>query len=319
MITLALAAVLCALVTLPRLVRLDDASAIAGAAIWFSALALRALTTVAVALYVVLVLPTTGLFAALSHRCWHAVVPLLTTHLGLDGHRVADVAVVLPAFVLAASLLSVGFGVVHAARRLARHLGRSVLGPGPADTVMVGGHEVLVAAAGFHRPRVLVSAGALIALDDEELAASLDHERAHIIRRHRFVLVVAELLRALGRFLPGTRAAMRELVFHLERDADGWAVARRHDPVALASAICKAATTTQRTSVVATALAGGSVQRRVEGLVGRRDGGRSSRGPLGVLAGLMVTATLLAAAALPAAAAADERAAPAEQQRHCSG
>ena len=77
---------------------------------------------------------------------------------------------------------------------------------------------------GCGRPRIVISAGALVALDDAELLASLDHERGHIALRHRYLLVAGELARAVARFLPGTRAAARELVFSLERDADRYAL-----------------------------------------------------------------------------------------------
>jgi len=100
----------------------------------------------------------------------------------------------------------------------------------------------VLAVAGFTRPTLLVSAGALARLDDAELSAAIAHERAHIRRRHRFVLLFAELCRVLGRPLPGTGHAVRELRFHIERDADRCAVRERADRLALASAICKAAT-----------------------------------------------------------------------------
>jgi len=72
---------------------------------------------------------------------------------------------------------------------------------------------VLVAAAGLRKPRVVVSAGALLNLDDEELAASLDHEHGHIVRRHRYVLVAAELCRALARLFPEHAAPSRSSPF----------------------------------------------------------------------------------------------------------
>ena len=56
------------------------------------------------------------------------------------------------------------------------------------------------------------------------------------------MLLFAELCRVLGRPLPGTAHAIRELRFHIERDADRFAVRGRADRLALASAICKAAT-----------------------------------------------------------------------------
>jgi len=52
---------------------------------------------------------------------------------------------------------------------------------------------VLVAAAGLRKRRVVVSADALLNLDHEELAAALDDEYGHIVRRHRKVLVAASV------------------------------------------------------------------------------------------------------------------------------
>ena len=299
----------------PHLVRLERASPALAATIWFCALTLRALTVIAAALFVILVVPTTPLFSLVTHWCWHTMLPVLATHLGLDGHRFGDVATVLPGFLIAASLLSVAFGVARAARKVRAFLRHAELGPGPEGTVMVAGSDVVVAVAGLHRPRVVVSAGALITLDDDELAASLDHERGHIVRRHRFVLVIAEFLRALSRPLPGTRLAMTELVCHLERDADEWAIARRHDPLALASAICKAATAALAAPAgVTTALGGGAATRRVRELVERRQAPR--RLPR-LLAVMMVSVTLVSAISLPAAAfGTDGNVTP--RQRHCT-
>ena len=107
----------------------------------------------------------------------------------------------------------------------------------------------------------------------DELAAGLDHERGHIARRHRFVLLFAELCRAPARLVPGTRHAVREVRFHLERDADRWALARRHDPYALAGAICKAGHGQVQQNVRVAALAGGDVGRRLDELLTSRPSG----------------------------------------------
>src|SRR3954449_10925040 len=127
-----------------------------------------------------------------------------------------------------------------------RRLVRTPLGRGPEDSVIIGGDDVMLAAAGLARPTLVVSAGALARLDDAELAAAIAHERAHIRRLHRFVLLYAELCRVLGRPLPGTAHAVRELRFQIERDAYRSAVRERADGLALASATCKAAVTAPR-------------------------------------------------------------------------
>lgn len=226
-------------IVLPHVARLDGARPATAVALWAVSLGLRAVTGVLAAIVIVLFLPASGAFDELTHWCWHAIVPLVATHLGLAGHSFGGAVVIFPAVLLGGSLASIVFGLVRAGRAVRQLLQRDAIGAGPDGAVIVGGSEVMLAAAGFARPKVVVSAGALIHLDDAELGAALAHERGHIVRRHRWVVVYGELCRGLGRFVPGATAARDQLVFHLERDADSWAT-RRHDPLALASAICKA-------------------------------------------------------------------------------
>lgn len=210
------------------------------AALWTVSLALRALSAVFVVISLVLFAPATTVFDAVTHWCWHTVLPALTMHLGLDGHDLGDAVIVLPAVLLAASGTSIAFGVVRAGYAVRRLMAAETLGRGPQGSVIVGASEVVMAAAGYTRPRLVVSVGALAKLDDDELAAGLDHERGHITRGHRWILLAAELFRGLGRCVPGARHAKRQLAFHLERDADAWAI-RRHERAALARVICKSA------------------------------------------------------------------------------
>lgn len=319
--TYALAALVVVGIVLPHGLGLERVRPSTALALWGSALALRVLIMLFVVLYVLVFLPTTSLFGAVTHWCWHAVLPLLTTRLGLDGHRVADAAIVLPAFLLAASVLPVAFGLARAARSVRRLLARSSVGPGPKESIIVGGPEVMVAVAGLRRPRVIVSAGALTTLDDEELAASLDHEYGHIARHHRFLFVFAELCRGLARFLPGTRRATRELAFHLERDADQWALARRHDPCALASAICKAATVRPGQGAAWASLGGSGVTERLRQLLdGTAERSRVlTSTALRTVAVAMVAFTLALVALLPATAVAGiQHLGQTDLVRHCN-
>jgi Zn-dependent protease with chaperone function len=308
------ATIILAAIAVPHFLRLERASPPLAITVWMSALVLRALTALFTALFVLLYLPRSGIFQLVSHLCWHTVLPFLATHLGLSGHDLGDAALIAPSFVLAASVLSVLFGVWRAARRVRQLLVRHAIGEGPGESVILNDGDVVVAAAGLRRPRVVISAGALVAFDDEELAASLEHERGHISRRHRFVIVAAQLCRALGRFLPGTRVAMRELRFHLERDADGYAVRRRHEPAVLASAICKAAEA-NLLAAPALALGRGAVERRVEALLDERPpvGGQLR---LRAVAAMMLALVAIAASALPAAAHAGYHQADATRPTH---
>lgn len=304
----------------PHLVRLERTAPATAVALWTVSLASRALLVIFGALYLAFFLPGTQAFGSLTHWCWHTVLPLLTAHLGLDGHQVGDAATIVPGLLVMVSLLSVSFGVVRAARAVRHLLTREALGPGPADSVIVGGPQVMLAAAGLTKPRVVVTAGALMELDDEELAAGLDHERGHIARRHRWVLVFAELCRGIGRVVPGCRRAMRELEFHLERDADAWALKRRHDRFALASAICKAAGTGVLSTAATSPLSGGSAEERLGQLMtdAPPEPAAVRAAALNAIAITMVCATVLMAAFIPSTALAGAQQLGSSQQvRHC--
>lgn len=317
--TVALAVTVACAIGLPHLLPLQRARPWVAAAAWVAVLVLRAATATSLAFFTFFVLPGTEYLEMISHRCWHAIVPLLEAHLGLNGHDLGEAAALLPVFVLAGSLVSALWALRRATRGVRRLIGRDAVEGGPDGSLIVGGQPVIVAAAGLRHPRVVVSAGALMALDDAELAASLEHERGHIERRHRFVLLVAQLCRALARFLPGTRAAVAELAFHLERDADEFAVRRRHDPAALAGAICKAAGAGDPSPAFA-GLGGSHVTERVMALIGQPRGshgaGRMSAAMAAAIAGTaLVLALVVPAAAFGAATGTD---AAQTSERHCA-
>ena len=230
-------------IVVPHLLALRQANPVSAVVLWGAALGLRALVVVGtVAGALVLLHPAHLLRAFAEWPC--------ASHHQLAGHALAAAG----GLALAVSLLWALARVVQATL-VVRRLVRTAVGRGPHGSVIVGGDDVVLAVAGLARPTLLVSAGALARLDDAELAAAIAHERAHISRRHRFVLLFAELCRVLGRPLPGTGHAVRQLRFHIERDADRCAVRERADRLALASAICKAAT-------------GGSTQAGMAGLGG---------------------------------------------------
>jgi hypothetical protein len=243
---------------LPHALRLSRVSPLAAATIWTSALSLRALTVVLAAAWLLLFFPATQLFAALTHWCWHHLLPA-----ALDGHDVGHATTIAPTLLGLASLLSVGVGAVKLGHSLRRHVAAS-LTRGPSDSVVVGGQDIVVGVVGLRRPRLLISAGALVELDDHELTAALAHERAHIRRRHRYVLVYAELCGAIARVLPGTQSALNELAFQLERDADRSALAGRVDRQALVGAIRKASPISRHGDHLVVALGGSRLDERIE-------------------------------------------------------
>ncbi len=322
MTTALLAAIVLVAITAPHAVRLDHVAPSTAATVWLSALVLRALTVIFIALSVVLYVPTTAVFASLTHWCWDAAIPLVTPRVGLDGHRVGDAATVAPALFLTASLLSVGYGIARTVHAVRSWLRRAAIGRGPRDSVLVAGERPLLAAAGLARPRVVVSAAAVGTLEEDELAAGLAHERGHIAHRHRFVLVIAEACRGLARGLPGSQHAAAELAFHLERDADRWAVIReRHDPCALASAICKVALPDLPHPVgIASLGGGGRLSERIRQLLdfGSQSADTVKRRTASMLAVAMACLAVLMLALSPAAVvAAAKTAAASTPDVHC--
>jgi Peptidase family M48 len=231
---------LTAAIVMPHLLALERVTPIWAAIVWLAALALRALLAAVGAVFLFVHLPQVGLLGALTHWCLHEVLPLLTTGFGISEHPVAHAAGLLPAAVLASSVLWLVFVLTRSWVALARLLRRAV-GEGPGGSMVIEDPSLLVAATRLGRRRILVSDAALRAMDPQELTASLAHETGHLRRKHRPILLASSVLVAVARVLPGTQAARRELHFHLERDADEYAVSRTSDPLALASAICKAA------------------------------------------------------------------------------
>lgn len=212
-----------------------------GVIVWLAVLCVRALTILIFALLLVSYLPATQLFERATGWCLHAVVPFLAAHIDFSGHRLGELAILLPSIALVLSLVAALFGLWRAGRRVRDRLSAATLGNGPRQSIVIGGPEVIVAAAGVRKARIVISTGALTALDDEELAAGLEHEQGHIERRHSYVSLLARLLFCVARPAPGSRHALQELQFHLERDADEYAVARTGNPLALATTIGKAA------------------------------------------------------------------------------
>ena len=296
--SLALAAIVAAGILLPHVLRLQRAPPTTAIVLWLNGLALRALATVLAVIHV-LPPPRTGVFVDLLH--WCAQVPLIGN---AEGHAVAAVALYVPVIALVASLAHDSVRTAREVRAVRRIVGQA-LGRGPRNSLILGGPEVMFAVAGLAHPRVVVSAGALTALDDHELTAGLDHEQAHIARRHRFVMLLALGCRALGRAIPGGDRGVRELAFHLERDADRWALRRHDDRLALASVICKAAGEPTLPRAMSRLGAIGLTE-RLSQLVDERP--VTSAGPvraaLRALATVMVMCTLVLGASVPAAAVA---------------
>lgn len=299
-----LALVLVVATAAPYLLPRDSLAPMTGAALWLSVLVLRSLLVVVAMLIAVLDLPATDLFQLTTRWCIHAVLPFFTTHLGFSGHRLGDAATLLPGFVLGLSFISALFAGWRTARAVRYWLRGNCLGEGPRQSLIVGGSDVLVAAAGIRDPKVVVSTGALAKLDEEELAAGLEHERGHIAHRHPYLTLLGSYAYAVARVLPGSKDALGRLRFCLERDADEYAVERIADPMALASAICKAAADQLPTSPALAGLAGSGAAARLRFLLDRPRVRRSVAVELAgrTLVTCLIALVLLTAALTPALA-----------------
>jgi hypothetical protein len=120
----------------------------------------------------------------------------------------------------------------------------------------------------------------------------------------------AATLSALGWTIPGTRRAASEVAFHLERDADRWALARPNDRLALARVIYKAAAGAQAPRSTAMANLGQTgIRERLAQLLDDqpRRTSHPAAAALNTLAAVMVACTLLLAVLLPTAAVAGAR------------
>ncbi len=140
---------------------------------------------------------------------------------------------------------------------------------------------------------MILTTGAMQALDPGQLDAVLAHERAHLAGRHHRLLAVARIGRQVLPFLPLMRDAEQQVARLVELHADD-AATRARDPRLLATALVLLATAASPASALA-AGATDSVQ-RIHRLLGpAKPLGRTRRQLLGATAAaLALTPVLLA-------------------------
>jgi Zn-dependent protease with chaperone function len=285
-----------AAIALPHRLPLHRATPATSAAVLAAALLVRALVMVAIAMLALQRLSNVGIVQRALDWCWHELLPDLPTALGFAEHPVTHAAVAAPLGLLGMSVAWLVIGQFRAWHELRQRLAGPV-SEGPAGTTIVADDRLLFAVTRLGRRRILVSDTALGELDERELVAGITHELGHLRRGHRSVLEAAALLGALARPMPGTRATKRALRFQLERDADAFAVRELHDPLSLASAICKVAGANRSGTALVTLSGSGPVVLRVRELL---DGGcvRSQAAEFlarAALAGLIALIAALAA------------------------
>jgi Zn-dependent protease with chaperone function len=159
--------------------------------------------------------------------------------------------------------------------------------PGPGGSVVLDTAERTVYCVAGRPPTIVVTRGALDALDDAQLAAVLAHERAHLSGRHHLLIAasrsVASALPRLRLFEAGA-AAIARLV---EMRADDVAVRRHPGPILVTALLALAGV--GPLPAAALAASGVGVADRVERLLTPPD----SRLVTPVRLALLVTATVL--------------------------
>jgi len=117
------------------------------------------------------------------------------------------------------------------------HLAASV-GLRPAPDLLILPSRVSGAfAVGFRRGRILLSRDLVEKLDDDELAAVLAHEIAHLTARDVPIVFFAGFLRDLVAWNPFAHLALRRLQTDRELEADRRAASLTRNPLALASGL----------------------------------------------------------------------------------
>ncbi|MGA5189254.1 M56 family metallopeptidase [Streptomyces griseoincarnatus] len=183
---------------------------------------------------------------AVALAAYHLATPTEHLHVGLigllhscglttataspDPTTVGRLAVALPVSVV---LMVFGFFVLEVLRgRRTRSRHRHVLdmvgrrSPQLCATILEHDLPAAYCLPG-HRPRIVVSAGAVRLLSAGQLQAVLEHERAHIVGRHHLALAATQAFARVFRRLPLARHAQEQTALLLEMIADDRALRRQ--------------------------------------------------------------------------------------------
>src|SRR6185295_8545292 len=240
----------------------------------------------------------TAVGGGLSHLIGACVLRLRATYGTPGGATVAALGLSLAGAVAARTALTAMTHLRAAGRQARRHAQtvRLVGQPEPALGAVLVEHAQPHAycVAGRH-PTVILTTGAVQALDHGQLDAVLAHERAHLAGRHHRLLALARIGRLVLPFLPLMRDADEQVARLVELHADD-AAARARDPRLLATALVVLATAASPAPALAAA-ATDSVQ-RIHRLLGPAEPlGRARRQLLGTIAAaLALTPVALALA-----------------------
>ena len=245
----------------------------------------------------------TALGGGLSHLIGACVLRLRALYATPGGATIAGLGLILAGAVAARTALTAASHLRTAGRQALRHAqtARLVGHPEPAlGAVLVEHPEPAAYCVSGRHPMVIVTTGALRALDAGQLDAVLAHERAHLAGRHHRLLAMARIAGQVLPFLPLMRDADAQVARLVELHADDTAT-RASDPRSLATALVVLATGASPEPALAAA-ATDAVQ-RIHRLLGPAEQlGRVHRQLLRATAAALVLAPVLLALA-PAVAA----------------
>jgi len=181
----------------------------------------------------------TALGGGLSHLIGACVHRLQATYGTPGGATVAGLGLTLAGAVAARTVLTAAAHLRAAGRQALRHaqtarlVGRSEPSLG---AVLVEHAQPAAYCVAGRQPTVILTTGAVQALDPGQLEAVLAHERAHLAGRHHRLVAMARIGREILPFLPLMRDAEEQVVRLVELQADD-AAARARDPRLLATAL----------------------------------------------------------------------------------
>ena len=188
----------------------------------------------------------TALGGGLSHLIGACVLRLRATYATPGGAAVAGLGLALAGGLAARTMVTAVTQLRATGRQALRHAetARLVGVPEPALGAVLVEHSQPAAycVAGRH-PTVVLTTGALQALDPGQLDAVLAHERAHLAGHHHRLLAMARIGRQVLPFMPLMRDADAQVARLVELRADD-AATRAHDPGRLATALVVLATAT---------------------------------------------------------------------------
>jgi Zn-dependent protease with chaperone function len=181
----------------------------------------------------------TALGGGLSHLIGACVLRLRATYGTPGGATVAGLGLTLAGGVVARTALTAMTHVRAAGRQALRHAQTARLVGRPEPTlgaVLVEHSQPAAYCVAGRQPTVIVTTGAVQALDPGQLDAVLAHERAHLAGRHHRLVAMARIGREVLPFLPLMRDAEEQVARLVELHADD-AAARSCDPRLLATAL----------------------------------------------------------------------------------